>query len=243
MGSTQYTGLLVNAAVSFIVFISSWFLAIKVIKKKAYGKARIPALAFSVVWLDIGLIYLSVAIRTIAAYFGLEQMDKMFFYADNFFGAMLAGTIIFFTTYFLFKNKKVADSLAIIWVIAGFIWFYFDVKIGAQRVGVSYWLSEWKPGSEMLMIAFGAMFYVPGLIALILLLLTSKKASSRTSKYKIVMTALSLFIGATLMMIDLAGTKNPIAGLFVRVLIAFVTILGHLAYFPTKKIEEWLERG
>ncbi len=242
MGHEPYYGLLINAAISFLVFLSSWYLGIKVIKKKAVGKAKVPALAFSVVWLDIGLIYLSVSIRTIFAYLGMEELDKMFFYADNFFGAMLAPTIIFFTFYLLFKNKKVADFIAVLWVIIGFAWWIFDVKIGAVRVGVNYWLSEWKPGKEILMITFGILFYIPGLLALLALILNSRKAPKRTTKYKINMTALSLILAATLMLIDLGGT-SPFIGFIVRVLIAFMTVLGHLAYFPTKKIEEWLERG
>ena len=243
MGHEPYYGLLINAAISFLVFVSSWYLGIKVIKRKAIGKAKIPAMAFAVVWLDIGLIYLSVAIRTLFAYFGMEQLDKMFFYADNFFGAMLGPSIIFFTFYLMFKNKKVADMIAILWVIIGFVWWIFDVKIGAVREGaVTYWLSEWKPGDERLMIAFGLLFFLPGLIALIALMLTSRNAPRRTTKYKINMTALSLIVGATLMLIDLGGT-SPIMGIVVRVLIALVTVLGHLAYFPTEKIEKWLERG
>ncbi len=242
MGHEPYYGLLINAAISFIVFISSWYLGIKVIKRKAVGKAKIPAMAFSVVWLDIGLIYLAVGIRTLFAYFGMEKWDKIFFYADNFFGAMLAPTIIFFTFYLLFKNKKIADIIAIIWVIIAFIWWIFNVKIGAVRVGVNYWLSEWKPGDEMLMVAFGVLFFIPGLLALLALLLSSRKAPKRTTKYKINMTAISLILGATLMLIDLGGT-SPVMGIVIRVLIAVMTIFGHLAYFPSRKIEEWLERG
>ncbi len=242
MAHEPYYGLLVNAAISLIVFISSWYLGIKVIKKKAVGKARVPAMAFAVVWLDIGLIYLAVCIRTIFAFFGKEQLDKMFFYADNFFGSMLAATIIFFTFYLLFKNKKVADIIAIIWTIVGFVWWIFDVKIGVKRVGVSYWLSEWKPGNELLTITFGVLFYVPGLLALFALMIASRKAPKRTTRYKIAMTGFSLILAATLMLIDLAGT-SPFIGFMVRILIAFITILGHLAYFPTKSIQEWLERG
>ncbi len=240
MGNQAYTGLLVNSAISFLVFIFSFYLAIKVIRKKAVGKAKIPAIAFSVVWLDVGLIYLCVGIRTLFAYFGMEQFDKMFFYADNFFGAMLAPTAIFFSSYFLFKNKKIADTLAVIWAIAGFVWWYFDITIGATKVGVSYWLSEWKPGSEMLMTTFGVIFWIPGVLFLILLLFTARKAPTKTTKFKIVMTALSLIIAATLMLIDLNGTENPVWGLVVRFLIVLVTIMGHLAYFPTKGIERWL---
>lgn len=242
MAHEPYYGLLVNAAISLIVFISSWYLGIKVIKTKAVGKAKVPAMAFAVVWLDIGLIYLAVCIRTIFAFFGKEQLDKMFFYADNFFGAMLAPTIIFFTFYLLFKNKKVSDIIAIIWTIVGFGWWVFDVKIGAQRVGVSYWLSEWKPGSELLTLVFGAVFYIPGLIALFALIISSRRSPKRTTRYKITMTGLSLVLAATLMLIDLAGT-SPFIGFVVRILIALMTILGHLAYFPTKGIQEWLERG
>ncbi len=242
MAHEPYYGLLVNAAISFFVFLSSWYLGVKVIKQKATGKAKVPAMAFSVVWLDIGLIYFSVGVRTMFAFFGMDNFDKLFFYVDNFFGAMLAATIIFFTTYFLFRNKKVADTLAILWVIAGFIWWIFDVKTGAKRIGVSYWLSEWEIGSEFLMTLFGAIFYIPGLISLFALLFTARKAPKRTTKYKITMTALSLILAVTLMIIDLKGT-SPFLGFAVRVLIALVTILGHLAYFPTKGIKHWLERG
>ncbi len=242
MAHEPYYGLLLNAAISFLVFLSSWYLGIRVIKTKAVGRSKVPAMAFSVVWLDIGLIYFCVGIRTLFGYFGMEQLDKMFFYADNFFGAMLAGTIIYFTLYLLFKNKKVADVIAIIWVIIGFVWWIFDVKIGAVRVGLSYWLSEWKPGNEILITIFGGVFYVPGLLALFVLLISSKKAPKRTIRYKITMTALSLILAATLMLIDLAGT-SPFIGFAVRVLIALMTIFGHLAYFPTKSVKEWLEKG
>ncbi len=243
MGNGPYYGLLINAAISLLVFISSWYLAIKVIKKKAVGKAKTPAMAFAVVWLDIGLIYLSVAIRTLFAYFGMYKLDKMFFYADNFFGALIGPSLIFFTFYLMFRKKKVADIIAIIWVLIGFVWWIFDVKIGAVRPEpVSYWLSEWKPGDERLMIAFAILFFMPGIGSLFALMLTSRNAPRRTTKYKINMTAFSLILACTLMLIDLGGT-SPFVGFVVRVILAFVTIFGHLAYFPTKKIEEWLDRG
>ncbi len=234
-------GLLVNALISFLVFLISFIVGIKVIKQKAKGRARTPAISFAMIWFMFGGVYGAVAIRTLAAYFRAYQLDRLFFSVDNFFGVMVAPAILYFVLYFYIKNKNLVNVLILLFFIVCMIWWIFDVRAGARRIEVSYWLSEWQMASEKVANFAKYVLYLPTAIAILSLNFMANRAKSRATRYKVFLSSISITGATFLMMADLLGT-SPFVGFAVRVGIMIFCIFGYLSYFPTKGIESWIRK-
>ncbi len=234
-------GLLVNAFISFLVFFISMVVGVKVIRQKAKGRARTPAISFGMIWFMFGGVYGAVAIRTLAAYFRAYQLDRLFFTVDNFFGVMVAPAIMFFVLYFYIKNKNVVNIIILLFFIVCMVWWVFDVRAGAKRIEVSYWLSEWEMASEKVANFAKYVLYLPTAIAILSLNFMAQRAKSRATRYKVFMSSISITGATFLMMADLLGT-SPFVGFAVRVGIMAFCIFGYLSYFPTKGIESWIRK-
>ncbi len=235
-------GLLINAAVSAGVTLISLFLGIKVIRQKATGRARVPAISFANIWIMFGLIYLAVAGRTLAAFFEMYKLDEMLFYVDNFFGVMVAPAIIFFVMYFYLRNKRIATVISFLFIIGAIVWWIFNVRAGAERVGVDFWLSEWKPRGEIVVLVAKYVLYLPTVLAILSLNIMAYRVGKRSTRYKVGLSSFSITGATFLMMVDLLGT-SPFVGFAARVGIMAFCLLGLLSYFPTRGIEEWIRRG
>ncbi len=234
-------GLLVNAFISFLVFFISYTVGVKVIRQKSKGRARTPAISFAMIWFMFGGVYGSVAIRTLAAYFGAYRIDALFFSVDNFFGVMVAPAIMFFVLYFYIKNKNIVNIIIFLFFIVAIVWWIFDIRAGARRIEVSYWLSEWKMASEAVADFAKYVLYLPTVIAILSLNFMAKRAKKRATRYKIFLSSMSITGATFLMMADLLGT-SPFVGFAVRVGIMIFCIFGYLSYFPTKGIESWIRK-
>lgn len=234
-------GLLINAFISFSVALISIIVGTRVVREKAKGKARTPALSFAMIWWMFAGVYGAVGIRTVAAYFEAYKIDELFFYVDNFFGVMLVPAIIFFVLFFYLRNKRIANVVALALFVVCIIWWILDVKAGATRIGVDFWLSEWTPSSEKIVNFAKFVLYMPTTIAILSLNFMAKRAKNRATKYKVFMSSFSITGATFLMMADLLGT-SPFVGFAVRIGIAIFCILGYLSYFPSRGIEAWLER-
>ncbi len=234
-------GLLVNAFISFLVFFISMVVGVKVIRQKAKGRARTPAISFGMIWFMFGGVYGAVAIRTLAAYFRAYQLDRLFFTVDNFFGVMVAPAIMFFVLYFYIKNKNVVNIIIWLFFIVCMVWWIFDVRAGAKRIEVSYWLSEWEMASEKVANFAKYVLYFPTAVAILSLNFMAQRAKSRATRYKVFMSSISITGATFLMMADLLGT-SPFVGFAVRVGIMAFCIFGYLSYFPTKGIESWIRK-
>ncbi|NOZ13507.1 MAG: hypothetical protein GXO69_07640 [Acidobacteria bacterium] len=234
-------GLLVNAFISFLVFFISFVVGVKVIRQKAKGKARTPAISFAMIWFMFGGVYGAVAIRTLAAYFRAYQIDRLFFSVDNFFGAMVAPAIMFFVLYFYIKNKNVVNIIIFIFFVVCIVWWIFDVRAGAKRIEVSYWLSEWEMASEKVANFAKYVMYLPTAIAILSLNFMANRVKSRATRYKIFLSSISITGATFLMMADLLGT-SPFVGFAVRVGIMIFCVFGYLSYFPSKGIERWIQK-
>ncbi len=234
-------GLLVNAFISFLVFFISMVVGVKVIRQKAKGRARTPAISFGMIWFMFGGVYGAVAIRTLAAYFRAYQLDRLFFTVDNFFGVMVAPAIMFFVLYFYIKNKNVVNIIILLFFIVCMVWWVFDVRAGAKRIEVSYWLSEWEMASEKVANFAKYVLYFPTAVAILSLNFMAQRAKSRATRYKVFMSSISITGATFLMMADLLGT-SPFVGFAVRVGIMAFCIFGYLSYFPTKGIESWIRK-
>ncbi|MCK5878979.1 MAG: hypothetical protein KAH24_04325 [Holophagae bacterium] len=236
------TGLLVNVFISFLVFFISIVLGVKVIRQKAKGKARTPAISFAMIWFMFAGVYGSVAIRTLAAYFKEYRLDEIFFYVDNFFGVMVAPAIMFFVLYFYIKNKNVVNIIIFLFFIECIVWWIFDVRAGARRIEVTYWLSEWKMASEHVASFAKYALYMPTVIAILSLNFMAQRGKSRATRYKVFLSSISITGATFLMMADLLGT-SPFVGFAVRVGIMIFCIFGYLSYFPTRGIDGWIQKG
>jgi len=235
-------GLLITAAVSACVGLISLTLGVKVVRHKAVGRSRVPAISFANIWFMFAGVYFSVAIRTAAAYFEAYKVDELFFYIDNFFGVMLVPTTMFFVFYFYLKNKKIANFIAAFFFVVAVVWWIFDVRAGAHREFVDFWLSEWKMASQGVENFAKYALYVPCVLAILSLNIMARRAKSRAARYKVFLSSLSI-TGATLfMMLDLLGT-TALMGFIGRVCIMLFCVLGYLSYFPTRRIEAWIRQG
>lgn len=235
-------GLLINAAVSACVTLISAFLGVKVIRQKAVGRARVPAISFANIWILFGLIYLFVAGRTTAAYFEMYKLDEILFLVDNFFGVLVAPAIIFFVSYFYLRNKRIATAISAIFGIGCVVWWIFNVRAGAERVAVDFWLSEWEPKGEIVVLVAKYVLYLPTVLAILSLNIMAYKGGKRSTRYKVFLSSLSITGATFLMMVDLLGT-SPFVGFAARVGIMVFCIMGYLSYFPTRGVEEWIRKG
>lgn len=235
-------GLLINAAVSASVTFISVFLGIKVIREKAVGRARTPAISFANIWILFGLIYLFVAGRTTAAYFEMYKVDEVMFLIDNFFGVLVAPAILFFVLYFYLRNKRICTFVSFLFLIGCIVWWVFNVRAGAERVAVDFWLSEWKPKGEMVVLVAKYVLYLPTVLAILSLNIMAARVGKRSTKYKVFLSSFSITGATFLMMVDLLGT-SPFVGFAARVGIMLFCILGFLSYFPTSGIQRWIQRG
>ncbi|PJB77847.1 MAG: hypothetical protein CO090_08030 [Acidobacteria bacterium CG_4_9_14_3_um_filter_49_7] len=235
-------GLLINALISFLVFFISCVVGVKVIREKARGRARIPAISFAMIWFMFGGVYGSVAARTLAAYFEAYRLDQLLFYVDNFFGVMVAPAIMFFVLYFYIKNKNVVNILILFFFVVCIVWWIFDVRAGARRIEVSYWLSEWQMASEKVANFAKYVLYFPTVVAILSLNFMAGRGKSRATRYKVFLSSISITGATFLMMADLLGT-SPFVGFAVRVGIMIFCVFGYLSYFPTQGIENWIRKA
>jgi len=235
-------GLLINAAVSACVTLISVFLGVKVIRQKAVGRARVPAIGFANIWILFGMIYLCVAGRTTAAYFEMYKLDEILFLVDNFFGVMVAPAIIFFVMYFYLRNKRIATAISMVFLVGCIVWWIFNVRAGAERVAVDFWLSEWKPRGETVVLIAKYVLYLPTVLAILSLNIMAYRVGKRSTMYKVFLSSISITGATFLMMVDLLGT-SPFVGFAARVGIMIFCILGFLSYFPTRGIENWIRKG
>jgi len=234
-------GLLLNAGISLLIALAGGTMALVVFIRKRDPRIRPISFSFSAFWAAITMVYLLACLRILAAFFGNPALDRLFYQIDNAFGGAMVMPSVFLALYLLTRNRTVgmlgALAISVVWVV----WLVVMYTNGVVGPEVSQWHTDWDQVSETAkrMAIFG--LYLPAVLSMIAMFFGLIRVDSPMAKYRLVMTALSMILTATLIIIEFL-TTDPLAGIWIRSGILGAVLVGVLAYFPPGFIRSSLEK-
>jgi hypothetical protein len=233
-------GLLVNSGISFLIFVAGALLALIIFIRKRDERIRTISVAFSIFWASIAMVYLFAALRILFGFLGNSQLDALFYQIDNAFGGFMVIPSVFLALYLLTRNKIAGYvsslCIAVIWVI----WLIVMYTNGVVGPEISYWHTDWDQASELAKKIAIYGLYLPAVISMIAMFFGLLRVDSPMAKYRLVMTAASMILTASLIIIEFL-TTNPVLGIWIRSGILAAVLVGIFGYFPPRFIRTKLE--
>jgi hypothetical protein len=234
---TDKYGLLINAAVSLAIAVVAIIVGTVVVKRQRTQRIRAASIAFMLYWLALAVLYFFVSVRTVLGYFGLEQLDYVFFFVDNVFGGLMVAPAIFLFIYFLTTRRNLALGISSVFIIVWAVWSIINISAGAGNYTLEFWYTEWEPSSELArsIAIFG--LYVPAAIAILGMNFALIRAQTKLARYRILLTSISFLAALTTIIIDYLRPGPP----WVRIIILVAALIGYFAYIPPRFILTALE--
>lgn len=226
-------GLLINSSISFTIFAVCAITSLKLLEQRKI--APVPASVSSFYWCALGLLYLFVAIRTYAAFFGLNDIDMIFQFAAHAAGGWMGPPVVFLFIYFMTENFKISAIFGVIIILVYLYWIIIDISGGLIGPEVDYWVSEWRPGSNLARKISMYGLYLPVLVSAVGMNFLLFKVKSPMAKLRIVATSISFLIAASAVIMDYLGS----VGIIGRPLILLASFIGWMAYSPPSFIKRW----
>ncbi|MBN2380324.1 hypothetical protein JXM67_11045 [candidate division WOR-3 bacterium] len=235
-------GLLFNSGVSLLIAIGGGILTIYVLVRKRDPKVLFMSALFAAFWFCITMVYLLASARILAAFFGHYGLDRVLYQIDNAFGGAMAIPAVLMALYMLTRNKVAggvgASLISVVWAV----WVVIMVINGVSGPEVSQWHTDWdqvSAAAEYIAI-FG--LYLPAVLAMFSMFFGLIRVDSGMARYRLIMTALSMILTATLIIIEFL-TTNPLLGIWIRLGILVAVLVGVFGYFPPKGLQARLKEG
>ncbi len=235
-------GLLVNAGISFLIALSGGAMALIVFIRKRESKIRPLSFSFAAFWGAITMVYLFAALRMVAAFYGNQALDALFYQIDNAFGGLMLLPSVFLALFLITSNRLLGAVGAI---VAGIIWAIWLVVMYTNGLDfathtLGYWHSDWDQVSKAAkqIAIFG--LYLPGAFSIIAMFFGLFRVNSAFARYRLIMTVISMLLTMTLIIVEFM-TTDPVAGIWIRSGLLAAVLIGIFAYFPPRGIKARLE--
>lgn len=239
-------GLIINAAVSLGIAVVALIVGLIIIHRQRGARGRTASYVFSIYWIALALTYFFVAVRTMFGYLGMPNLDIAFYFVDNVFGGFMGPCAVFLFIYFLTTRKNVAFGVSSVFVLVWLVWNIINISAGAGNYEVHSvantwyggWYTDMEPNSGLarLIAIFG--LYAPAAISMLGMNLALIRAQSRLSRFRIVLTSISMLVVFSIMIIDYLKPGPP----WLRMGIFLAAVLAYFAYVPPRFLHSWLER-
>lgn len=238
-GNVNY-GLLFNSGVSLLIAVGAAILCISVFVRKRDARIRPMSVPFSGFWLCITMVYLLAALRILAAFFGNSALDRIFYQIDNAFGGAMVIPTMFLALYMLTHNKVAGGIGAVVMTVVWTIWLILMYTNGVTGPTISQWHTDWDQVSNAAkqLAIFG--LYLPTVLAMLSMFFGLVRVGSGMARYRLIMTAVSMILTATLIIIEFL-TTNPLVGIWIRLGILVAVLVGVFGYFPPKGLRARLK--
>ncbi|MBD3285047.1 hypothetical protein GF359_01615 [candidate division WOR-3 bacterium] len=233
-------GLLLNSGVSLLIAISGGILTTYVLVRKRDPKVLFMSALFAAFWFCITMVYLLASARILAAFFGNYNIDRILYQIDNAFGGAMAIPTVLLALYMLTRNRIAgavgASLVSVVWAV----WVVIMTVKGVSGPTVSQWHTDWDQVSSAAkyIAIFG--LYLPTVLAMFSMFFALFRVDSRMARYRLIMTAVSMILTATLIIIEFLTTK-PLLGIWIRLGILVAVLVGVFGYFPPKGLNDRLE--
>ncbi|GEM_PF-1247893 len=229
---TDKYGLLINAAVSLGIAIVALTVGLIIIRRQRYSRVRTAGYVFSFYWIALAFTYFFVAARTVSGYFGKQELDVALYFVDNVFGGFMGPCAVFLFVYFISTKKNVAFGVSSVFVLIWIVWTIINISGGikAGSYNVDFWFTDMEPASVIAasMAKFG--LYAPAALSMLGMNFALFRAQSRLSRYRIVLSSISMFLVFTIIIIDYLKPGPP----WLRLAILLGALLAYVAYVPPK---------
>jgi hypothetical protein len=234
-------GLLLNAGISLLIAAAGGSMAITVFIRRRDPRIRPISFSFAAFWACITMVYLLASLRILAAFFGNSGLDRLFYQIDNAFGGAMVMPSVFLAFYLLTRNRVAGTVSAVVMGVVWVVWLVVMYTYGVVGPEVSRWHTDWAQANELAeqIAIFG--LYLPTVLSMIAMFFGLLRVDSPTAKYRLAMTATSMIITVTLVVVEFL-TTNPLAGIWIRSGILAAVLVGVLAYFPPGFIRSRLQR-
>jgi hypothetical protein len=214
-------GLLFSSLTTFIVFVSSLFLAVLLIRRGRNNGIK----SCGYFWLSVSFLWLFVALRLFFAWSGNQTADKYLFLVGQFFVFVSALPIIYYIFSEISKNGKALKVVIGIYGVLGFYALYIIFSRGLGEKVTTYFTTKYT-----LPLSAQIIFYsltIPLMIGLVFLsvrnfLKTKTKEKTVTDFIIPLNTTLFIYLG----IIDESGSVTDWTITFFRlVYVVFVLII------------------
>ncbi|MDD5502706.1 MAG: hypothetical protein PHH26_04485, partial [Candidatus Thermoplasmatota archaeon] len=228
---TDYTGMLINGAVTLFAGACYLYVSMAVYGKKVKKEGKgMPTVYF----FSISGAYLLVAgFRQLAAYAGNVSYDKALYYILAAPAAYIVIPLVFLASYVLWGKRNASYGISAFFALAASIGLLFLYLEGISNRYLDYWGSDWKINSVVTRVLLLAAGMVPAVTASSLLIYLGWKTRREDGNdgKRILLVGISALIFYVCFILDAFGLGG-ISFIAVRIITAEAALIGYVAYFP-----------
>lgn len=225
----MFTGMLYNAFVCLSIFVAAVFTFYKL--KTAYPEDIVVRM-FSYFWLSVGIMWFFSGLRTIFAWWGLENYDRAVFYIVTLFMLL---QIMFLSAYVLFvriSSPIARKTIVAYFVLSGLLYLFLFFKNGITMSAKTYWGTEWEPCGICNQV-FRNLLFIPVVVVMAVNLvhgLLTPLIKRSGFNWKLIISHIAIIIYSAVGYIDARGEVTGWKLLVIRIFLLISCLLTYLCY-------------